>query len=85
LNKGHQVAETCEAPTTDAFTPYDEAHFALYLTLLHASADGWSEERMCRSVLKIEPENPRSVEILRSHLARARWLSAEGRRHLLDV
>ena len=72
-------------PHADAFTAYDEEHFALYLTLLHASGEGWSEKRICRSVLGIDPEAPDAMQTLRSHLARAHWLSTDGRNHLLDA
>jgi hypothetical protein len=78
------VAQT--APTADALTPYDEAHFALYLSLLHASADGVSDVEMCREILGIEPENDplRAQTMLQTHLDRARWLSSTGRRHILE-
>lgn len=71
-------------PSDDAFTDYDEQHFAIYLGLLHASADGLKEDEMCRTVLGIDPQTPGSREVLRSHLERARWLSAAGYHHLLD-
>jgi hypothetical protein len=71
-------------PSDDAFTPYDERHFAIYLSLLHASADGLGEDEMCRTVLGIDPQTPGSNETLRSHLERARWFSTTGYRHLLD-
>lgn len=71
-------------PSDDAFTPYDEQHFAVYLGLLHASADGLCEDEMCRTVLGVDPQTPGSKDTLRSHLARARWFSTTGYRHLLD-
>lgn len=71
-------------PSDDAFTPYDEQHFAVYLGLLHASADGLGEDEMCRTVLEIDPRTPGSKETLQSHLERARWFSTTGYRHLLD-
>lgn len=71
-------------PSDDAFTPYDEQHFAIYLGLLHASADGLCEDEMCRAVLGVDPQTPGSKETLRSHLERARWFSTTGYRHLLD-
>jgi hypothetical protein len=78
------LAET--APTADALTTYDEAHFAVYLSLLHASADGVSDTEMCRDILGIdavaEPERARSM--LQSHLDRARWLSSSGRSRILE-
>jgi hypothetical protein len=79
------VAET--APTADAFTPYDDVHFAVYLSLLHASAEGVSDAMMCREVLGIDPETDpdRAKAMLKSHLDRARWLSAEGRSRILET
>lgn len=71
-------------PSDDAFTEYDEQHFAIYLGLLHASADGLCEDEMCRTVLGVDPQTPGSKETLRNHLERAHWISATGYRHLLD-
>jgi len=74
------------APTADAFTAYDEAHFAVYLTLLHASADGTSDTEMCRDILGVDPdaEPERAKTMLQSHLDRARWLSSDGRQRILE-
>jgi hypothetical protein len=84
---GSQIALASEAPTTDAFTVYDEAHFAVYLSLLHASAEGADDAAMCREILGIDPEvDPhRAKAMLKSHLERARWLSAEGRQRVLGT
>jgi len=71
-------------PSDDAFTRYDEEHFAIYLGLLHATADGLCEDEICRTVLDIDPQASGSKETLRSHLERARWFSTTGYRHLLD-
>jgi hypothetical protein len=40
-----------KAPSSDAFTPYDESHFAIYLSLLYASCEGMSMDDMSRSIL----------------------------------
>ena len=74
------------APTADALTPYDEAHFAIYLSLLHASAEGTSEAEMCRNILGIdlEAEPDRARSMLQSHLDRAHWLSTSGRQRILE-
>lgn len=74
------------APTEDTFTPYDESHFAVYLSLLHASAEGVDADAMCLDILGIDPtENPaRASATLKSHLDRALWLSANGRAKLLE-
>jgi len=78
-----QIAD--EAPSADAFTDYDQAHFAVYLSLLHATGEGMSEEEMCRAILDIDPvrEPERARKSLQSHLRRARWMSESGYRHLL--
>ena len=75
------------APSDDAFTAYDEANFAVYLSLLHASAEGLSPDEICRCILKIDPtEDPtRATTMLQSHLDRARWFSAGGHAHMLEV
>jgi hypothetical protein len=74
------------APTADAFTAYDEAHLAVYLSLLHASAEGTSEAEMCRDILgvdvAVEPDRARTM--LQSHLDRAHWLSTTGRQRILE-
>lgn len=74
------------APTADALTAYDETHFAVYLSLLHASAEGMTDAEMCRDILGIdlEAEPERAKATLRSHLDRARWLSTDGRRRILE-
>ena len=74
------------APTADALTAYDEAHFAVYLSLLHASTDGTSVTEVCRDILGIDPEDEpeRAEATLRSHLERARWLSTSGRQRILE-
>ncbi|WP_348627192.1 hypothetical protein [Mesorhizobium sp. WSM2561] len=36
-----------EAPGSERVTPYDEAHFIIYLLLLDGGADGATEERRC--------------------------------------
>lgn len=74
------------APTADTLTTYDEAHFAVYLSLLHASADGVSDTEMCRDILGIDAgaEPERAKAMLQSHLDRARWLSSSGRQRILE-
>jgi hypothetical protein len=78
-----QIAD--EAPSADAFTDYDKVHFAVYLSLLHATGEGMSEEEMSRTILGIDPsrEPERAQKSLQSHLRRARWMSESGYRHLL--
>lgn len=72
-------------PDDDAITSYDESHFALYLTLLHAEADGSTIEEMAREAFDLDPtsEPVLSAALVRSHLRRAHWLHKDGARHFL--
>ena len=73
-------------PKSDQITPYDRAHMATYLALLHASGEGLTYNEMARQILgldpKIDPDDARTI--IESHLARARWLATKGRNLLLD-
>lgn len=73
------------APSEPVLTAYDEEHVVTYLRLLDAEADGadWSE--VARLVLHIDPvaEPNRARRSFESHLARAKWMSSHGYRHLL--
>lgn len=77
---------TGPAPTDEIVTPYDEDHFEVYLRLLDAAASGASDSEMCQRILGIEsqsdPDGAR--RLLESHLARARWMSAQGYKGLLS-
>lgn len=75
-----------EVPWADHVTPYDEAHFVVYLRLLDASKEGASEEEMSCVVLGIDSANEpeRARKALKSHLKRARWMTEMGYRDLLD-
>lgn len=74
-----------EAPWSDTITPYDEAHYVVYLRLLDASADKASLEDMARAILGIDPtkEPDRAQKAVTSHLRRAQWMTAKGYRHLM--
>lgn len=74
-----------DVPWADTVTPYDEAHFFVYMRLLDASAESASDEEMTRIVLGIDPkqEPERARRALDSHLRRARWMTEHGYRHLL--
>jgi len=75
-----------EVPWSDHVTPYDEAHFVVYLRLLDASKEGASAEEMSRIVLGIDSakEPERAHKALQSHLKRAQWMTEKGYRDLLD-
>lgn len=75
-----------DAPWSDGLTDYDREHFVVYLRLLDASAEGAKDDEMCRIVLGIDPEKEpdRAKRALESHLRRARWMTENGYRHLLQ-
>lgn len=74
-----------DVPSADAITPYDEAHFAMYVRILDASEAGASLSEIAASILGIDPrsEPERAINAARSHLRRARWMTRQGYRHLL--
>ena len=76
------------APTDDAITDYDKMLFVTYLRLLDAEAAGpvpWEE--VCRVVLRIDParEPARARRAYDTHMARARWMTEVGWRHLMRM
>lgn len=74
------------APAEDRITSYDERHFVTYLRILDAAEENadWSEVAGVVFGLDaaIEPDRARLVHD--SHLARARWMTEQGYKHLLD-
>jgi hypothetical protein len=68
------------APNTAHVTDYDRAHVDVYLRLLDAAHEGAPWEEAARIVLGLDPrrEPVRARQVYDSHLARARWLTAEG-------
>lgn len=76
-----------EAPTGEALTDYDRLHLVTYLRLLDAAADGADPDEVARIVLRIDPdeEPERARRAYDSHLARARWMTENGYRHLLGL
>ena len=73
------------APTAAILTGYDEQHLVTYLRLLDADAEGADWQEVTRIVLHIDPatEPERARRVWESHLARARWMTEHGYRHLL--
>jgi hypothetical protein len=73
------------APTADAITPYDRDHMITYLRTLDAHAEGTAWKDVARMVLHIDPEREpaRAKRAYESHLARAKWMTETGYRHLL--
>jgi len=77
------VADT--APADTVLTRYDEEHIITYLRLLDADADGADWREVTQIVLHIDPkrEPVRARQAFDSHLARAKWMTEHGYRHLL--
>ncbi|MDC9813930.1 DNA -binding domain-containing protein [Rhizobium binxianense] len=73
-------------PLTDRVNDYDEAHFASYLRLLDADAEGADWREAVKIIFGIDPDADmdRAKRIHETHLARARWMTREGYRHLLE-
>lgn len=74
------------APADDRITAYDECHFVTYLRILDAAAEGadWSQVAAVVFGLDAATEPDRARQVHDSHLARARWLTEQGYKHLLD-
>jgi hypothetical protein len=73
-----------EVPWADVLTPYDEAQFTLYMSLLTAIAELATEEEICTQLFGIDArcEPERARKCFMSHVKRARWLTSDGL-HLL--
>ncbi|MEZ5785700.1 MAG: DUF2285 domain-containing protein [Xanthobacteraceae bacterium] len=74
-----------QAPTADVLTAYDQNHAVIYLRLLDAEAEGADWTEVARIVLHIDPtrEPERARRAWETHLARAKWMTSHGFRHLL--
>jgi hypothetical protein len=73
------------APTGDELTEYDRTHVKLYMRLFDADADGADWREVVKVLFGIDParEPQRAKSVHASHLARARWMTRTGYRHLL--
>lgn len=73
------------APVEAVLTGYDEQHLVTYLRLLDADAEGADWREVANIVLHIDPEREpeRARQAWESHLARAKWMTQSGYRHLL--
>lgn len=77
-----------DPPPQDAqLSAYDERHLVTYLRLLDAEKDGASWQKAAAIILGIDPDQDpaRAKRIHDSHLARAKWMTQTGYRHLLDT
>ncbi len=75
------------APNTADLTDYDRANLVLYLRILDAEADRASWQEAAKVLLGIDAdlEPERAWMSYQSHLQRAKWLSREGYRQLLQL
>jgi hypothetical protein len=73
------------APADTLLTAYDEEHVITYLRLLDADAAKADWREVARIVLHIDPDQEleRARRAFDSHLARAKWMTEHGYRHLL--
>ncbi|WP_404933625.1 DNA -binding domain-containing protein [Nitratireductor sp. L15S-10] len=73
-------------PLTDRVNAYDEAHVATYLRLLDAAKGGadWREVAKIVFGLDVDADPERAKQMHDSHLARARWMTEKGYKHLLQ-
>ena len=73
------------APSASTLTAYDQEHLVTYLRLLDADAEDADWREVARIVLHIDPDSEpeRARHAFDSHLARAKWMTAHGYRHLL--
>ncbi|MEI9405148.1 DNA -binding domain-containing protein [Mesorhizobium argentiipisi] len=73
------------APTGDELTDYDRSHIKLYMRLFDADADGADWREVVKVLFGIDPakEPQRARHVHDTHLARARWMTRTGYRHLL--
>jgi hypothetical protein len=74
-------------PLTDRVNAYDEAHLATYLRLLDAAGEGadWREVAEIVFGLNVDADPDCAKRMHDSHLARARWMTVQGYRHLLGL
>ena len=75
------------APADDRITAYDERHFVTYLRILDAAYEGadWREVASIIFGLDADAEPDRARQVHDSHLARARWMTEHGYKHILDI
>ena len=73
-------------PHTDRLNAYDEQHLTIYLRLLMADEEGADWREVVQVIFGLNPgqEPARAKTVHESHLARARWMTETGYRHLLE-
>jgi len=72
-------------PDSQSLTTYDERNLVTYLRLLDADEEGADWQEVVRIIFGLDPdrEPERAKQMHESHLARARWMTKVGYRHLL--
>ena len=72
-------------PVSTKLTPYDERHLVTYLRLLDAAEEGADWREAVQIIFGLDPaRDPKRARMVHdSHLARARWMTETGYRHLL--
>lgn len=73
------------APSVETLTDYDRSHIKLYMRLLDAKTEGADWREAVEVLFGINPvlEPDRARHVHDSHLARARWMTHTGYKHLL--
>ena len=74
-----------QPPQTDRLSAYDERHLVTYLRLLDAEKEGAHWEEAVAIIFAIDPasEPDRARRVYDTHLARARWMTEHGYKHLM--
>ncbi|MEH3046669.1 DNA -binding domain-containing protein [Sphingomonas adhaesiva] len=74
-----------DPPVGDQLTDYDREHMVLYLRLLDAARDGADWREAVQVLFGLDPtaEPQRCRHMHDTHLARARWMTEQGYRHLV--
>ncbi len=69
------------APNLPELTAYDEEHVVTYIRLLQAEGEGADWREVARVILHMDPERDpeRARRAYQSHLARAKWVTEQGR------
>ena len=72
-------------PQPESLTDYDERHFITYNRILDANAEGadWREVAHILFGIDAGQEPDRAKLVHDNHLARAKWMTESGYRHLL--
>jgi hypothetical protein len=74
-----------QPPDSSVLTPYDREHLKTYLRLLDAEADGACWEEAVTVIFGLDPDKDaqRAARVYTTHLARAKWMTENGFRHLV--